>query len=145
MCLITKQICPAKARKDIVCYKEFTPFMFERFKENPKRLMTPFMGEVIKNPCYIKKPVLMDDSSKTCKWRKYISSRYKNGVRMEIVSVKHIVESGMIHAYQHKHIAIRKCGCWSRIYKCIIPKGTLYFKGIDNDICAKQMLVIERV
>ena len=144
MCLTTTMICPIKARKDIVCYKEFIPIRYEKFNKNPKKLMTPIIGTTIENPCYIEKPILMDDSSKTCKWKTDVLSKYENGIWKKIVSVRRIIEGGMIHAHQHKSIAIKACGYNGRIYKCIIPKGTLYFKGINNDICAKQMLVVER-
>ena len=54
---------------------------------------------------------------------------------------------GMIHAYKTKPACHRNEFGFPSIglYKCIIPKGTLYYVGVDNDICAKRMLVIEEV
>lgn len=52
------------------------------------------------------------------------------------------VDRGMIHAYTSKR---RSMFAYRFRYKCIIPKGTLYYKGIGGDICAKKMLVIEEV
>jgi hypothetical protein len=54
------------------------------------------------------------------------------------------IYGGMIHAFTNLEICNE--GPWPlAIFKCIIPKGTLYYKGTLGDICAKKMLVIEQV
>jgi hypothetical protein len=53
------------------------------------------------------------------------------------------IYGGMIHAYTKLEYSRSP---WSlAIFKCIIPKGTLYYKGTSGDICAKKMLVVEQV
>lgn len=130
MCLYTKQICPLRARKDIVCYKKFyvwhssleTIYKFYRIVKPEKD-----------------RPTLMDDTNfRSCVFQS--AWRRSKGVRYEIWG-------GMIHAFRTKP-ALRTDECRfprTGIYKCIIPKGTLYYVGIDNDICAKQMLVVEEL
>ena len=54
------------------------------------------------------------------------------------------IGNGMIHAYARQRDVIICYGPTS-IYKCIIPKGTLYYKGISGNICAKKMLIVEQI
>jgi hypothetical protein len=57
--------------------------------------------------------------------------------------IKYQIWGGMIHAYKTKADAVHlPCVI---IYKCIIPKETLYYVGTKGDICAKKMLVVEEV
>lgn len=35
--------------------------------------------------------------------------------------------------------------CALAVVKCIIPKFTLYYKGIDGDICSKKIIIKEEV
>lgn len=138
MCLYTKQICPLRARKDIVCYKRLSVVpkiinsTFDRdlgitkyAKQNGKRpkYYTPYRG------------YLIDD----------IPTKLKTSDKTDLRKIKcsevcgHVIGGGMFHAYT-KRIP------WasnSVVVKCIIPKGTLYFKGIDNDICAKTLILQE--
>lgn len=130
MCLYTKQICPLRARKDIVCYKKFYVWNFS--------IQTLFQFYPIVKPKE-NHPTLMDDTDIPLGF--YRSDHCIRGSKYKIFG-------GMIHAYKTKPKLVSKLtsNC-SRIglYKCIIPKGTLYYVGIDNDICAKKMLVIEEV
>lgn len=130
MCLYTKQICPLKARNDIVCYKKF--YVWHSFLET----IYKFYKIVKPKENY---PTLMDDTDvRSCvfrsTWRKNKGSKYE-------------IWGGMIHAFRTKPALSAKECRFPRIgvYKCIIPKGTLYYVGIDNDICAKKMLIVEEV
>ena len=134
MCLYTKQICPAKARKDIVCYKVFVEGV---------RLTTPIVGHKIENPHYTGVPFLMDDSDKD----KPNNRRSNNMVCKFGVGP---IGKGMIHAYQNVEcakLARDFFGLYASLktYECIIPKGTLYFKGTDGDICSRKLLIVKRV
>ena len=62
------------------------------------------------------------------------------------------VRKGYIHAWQHKSYA-RLSACSISldfvhvtpvVWKCVIPKGTLYFKG-NTDICAKKLKIVEKL
>lgn len=130
MCLITKQICPIRARKDIVVYKNFEEstvgkhyYMFTSVR--CIRIKRPEKGKYI----------IMDDT------------------RLNIESAKHYpqcytsIYGGMIHSYVSLDIAKSRHQICFKImtFKCIIPKGTLYYKGINGDICSKKLLIIEEV
>lgn len=130
MCLYTKQICPQRARKDIVCYKKF--YVWSSFLETRYRLY-----RIVKPK--ENHPTLIDDTNTRLHSRSSIY-RSEEGVRWQIWS-------GMIHAYKTKPVFRRSERGYPKIglYKCIIPKGTLYYVGIDNDICAKKMLIVEEV
>lgn len=119
MCLYTKQICPLRARKDIVCYKVFSP-SFDEF-----HIMTPYTHMHILRPTK-DNPTLMDDTDVDI-----------NNCGLKIK----FIDRGMIHAYTSQ----RSVFAYRLRYKCIIPKGTLYYKGINGDICAKKMLIVEQI
>ena len=130
MCLYTKQICPLRARKDIVCYKKFHVWNFF--------LKTYYKLQKITKPKE-NHPTLMDDTNTPL-------VIYKLHDLSDVV--RYQIFGGMIHAYKTKPEYIcTNAFTYPRIgwYKCIIPKGTLYYVGTNNDICAKQMLVVERV
>lgn len=59
------------------------------------------------------------------------------------VGTRFLIYGGMIHAYTK--LEYSKGPCPLAIFKCIIPKGTLYYKGTSGDICAKKMLIVEQV
>lgn len=129
MCLYTKQICPLRADKDIICYKVFTD-SFDKF-----HIMTPYLRKHIFKPTK-NNPTLMDDTDFNVEINN-ATVMYPNG---RICKIK-CVGYGMIHAY----VNIRGIHGPTLRYKCIIPKGTLYYKGMFGDICAKKILVIEQV
>lgn len=129
MCLETRQICPLKAKKDIVCYKLFLSH------DSLDSMKTLYMDYYVKKPtegC----PTVMDDTNVPLRISQY-----------GYLHPLHRISSGMIHAYQTeiRALANRFHTFKRHTYKCIIPKGTLYYIGIDGDICAKKMLVIEEV
>lgn len=58
------------------------------------------------------------------------------------------VRSGYFHAYQTiKNNSIQIFTSWINVVplKCIIPKGALYYKGINDDICANKMIFVEEI
>ena len=129
MCLFTKQICPLRARKDIVCYKRFE---LVRLPNSFFSLMTtPVRGTMVRVPT--DEPTVMIA---------YPDSIEK--IRIEnATNPRSQIYGGMIHAYTK--IEYSESPWHLAIFKCIIPKGTLYYKGTSGDICAKKMLVVEQV
>lgn len=133
MSTYTRQICPLRARKDIVCYK-----VFGRSFDN-LHIITPYQRMRILKPTE-NNPILMDDVSIDVDEKDidiitpWAASGYKTGKFKRI-------GRGMIHAYTYPIIPSSCCF----LYKCIIPKGTLYYKGINNNICAKKMLIVEQI
>lgn len=129
MCLYTKQICPLRARKDIVCYKRFelgySPDLSVIMK-------TAVRGILVSIPTTSKPTVMVayPDCIEKVRIINPIGTRFQ-------------IFGGMIHAYTKLEYSN---GPWPfTIFKCIIPKGTLYYKGTSGNICAKKMLVIEQV
>lgn len=123
MCLITKQICPLRARKDIVCYKFF------RYSIDKGFMHTRYVNTKVKMPSE-NNPTMMDDSNKAIQKRACASGN------------TYLIAGGMIHAYIKEPLLYdHHVLC----YKCIIPKGTLYYVSYDHsEICAKRMLITER-
>ena len=118
-------ICPIKAKKDIVVYK-----VFEQF--TPNVLLTPFrktimrLGEVYEDP------------------KKSNIIRKLGTLRLTIFAVR----SGFFHSYvAHPSLQILyDMADKSRknyvVVRCIIPKGTLYYKSHDGiEICAKKIII----
>lgn len=133
MCLYTKQICPLKARKDIVCYKRFE---IAYFSDHFTMLRTAVRGMIVRTPKPDEPTVMIAYPENCIEKLRIISS--KTGARFQIYG-------GMIHAFPDLNICSNGTSCRIVVYKCIIPKGTLYYKGVLDDICAKKMLVVERV
>lgn len=51
------------------------------------------------------------------------------------------IGNGWIHCYQD--IPFHYTG--TKILKCIIPKGTLYYIRITGDICSKRLIIVKEV
>lgn len=127
MCLYTKQICPLRARKDIVCYKEVI--------HNDHLFITPFQGYVIKDDLPRKIQICDQKTIEIIKspfWQR---------------SYRHMVFGGMFHAYaklDRAMVSLITAKPHSVIIKCIIPKGTLYYKGVRGiEICARTLILQE--
>lgn len=133
MCLYTKQICPLRARKDIVCYKRFELLSALKIFNVMK---TPVQGTIVHIPKTGEPTVMVACPDCIEKLRTIDPIRDRDNARFRIYG-------GMIHAFTK----LEYCSSpWPlAIFKCIIPKGTLYYKGTLGDICAKKMLVVEQV
>ena len=115
MCLRTQDREPRIAEKDIVCYK--------------------FLDEDLKSP--------------------YIRFQYKLGETyteqlpyLEIYSdcSAYNIHGGVFHAYRQIYLKTEYIGfdiCDA--YKAIIPKGTEYWIGMDNDICARSIKIVRKI
>lgn len=132
MCLYTKQICPLRARKDIVCYKAFTNYGYVK-----GMMKTPYLKWSVYIPTT--EPTVMEAIPKNHIEKNQLSQftyEYLHGSRF-------LIKGGMIHAFCDKELIYDKESFV--LFKCIIPKGTLYYKGRYHDICAKKMIVVEQV
>ena len=120
---------PLIAGEDIVCYKVLT----QHCCDSPDIFRTPFQLEPIRIPVYLncQIPFIAWDDSKFCSfWR------HKLGF-------SRIVESGFIHTYRNRYFIpfIRH----EFVFKCIIPEGTEYFIGINNDYASERIIFLERL
>ena len=133
MCLVTTQLEPKIADKDIICYKlvkrtkikGIYKSNFQRFEYVIRQLYTNnldirFADKVIKNLC---------------------------------LSYPHLdiyaVEEGMFHSYEnHLYPVILSPLPNCTLLKCIIPKGAYYFEGSHNGIwgyASSQIKILEEI
>lgn len=121
MCLYTYDKKPLIAKEDIICYKavEYNPEL--------DTYNTPFQRTDITE--YVKNKTIWRDSSEVQRTVADVDifgkSLYETGI-------------GYIHALR---------GPYGRalyhVYKCIIPKGTEYYIGLNDDICARAIQFVE--
>lgn len=133
MTLLTYQICPRRAQKDIECYKVF---IHCDTQENPRRRIFKHLYE---DTCFP-----YSENLEIC-------AEGNVDVQKDLVKGRFRINGGMLHAFstekQAKYFAFMKnAGCTKSeqkyiATKCIIPKGTLYYKGVWDDICAKKMIL----
>lgn len=125
MCLTTFTKYPSKATKDIVCYKYLIK------KKGIKDLMSPFTG---------------------FRWE---AGKEYTADRSAPRFVSNNIKDGYFHSYEYKEAAefegeefthIRSHVEY-RIVKCIIPKGSRYYKGIhtggDGGYASKKIKIVE--
>lgn len=121
---------PLVAEENILCYKVLTRVLPGG---SPDEFLTPFQLEPIRMSVYLncQIPFIAWDDSKFCSfWR------HKLGF-------SRIVESGFIHTFRVEDaIRINK---YESVFKCIIPKGTKYFVGINNDYASERIIFLEQL
>ena len=139
MCLLTRQICPQRARKDIVCYKRLLKIPPKVISSTFDKYLgiTEYEKRTGKRPKYFTpyRNYFIDD----------IPTKLETHDKTDLRKIKYDrlnreIHGGMFHANTKIFRAINNV-----VVKCIIPKGTLYFKGINNDICAKTLILQEIV
>lgn len=132
MCLfkdtkIHKHNRPLVAKEDIVCYKILDYWSWS------DEYYTPIQGEKIPNKC-IKEKV---------PFKAPIRNIFKF-IRKHILGGSLSVEEDFIHTF----IDVNKPFSERRdrvMFKCVIPKDTLYYVGIDNDYASRQIIFLEPV
>lgn len=120
---------PLVADEDIVCYK----VLFQYFVDFPDILRTPYQYQKIRIQVYLDYQIpftAWDEHEFRSFWR------HKLGF-------SRVVESGFIHTYRDNHsiLSFRN----EYVFKCIIPKGTKYFIGVDNDYASERIIFLEKL
>ena len=128
---ISKRNEPKFAKQDIICYK----FLIKK-KEG---FFTPYRYNIVK----IGK-LLEDSKSVTMDEGEFFRGN------------KYQLKGGVFHSYKHIESAVEDIewfkeesyykSCQFHIFKCIIPKGTCYYEGIDSagDECyASRKIIIK--
>lgn len=134
MCLVTFSREPLIAEEDIVCYKQFYMYSSSGF------MFTPIVQYRVAVPEDI--PTIMDDTSKPVKIKNVpFGSTYLGKV---INTPAYEISTGMIHAYTNPDLIVTNLTFYKK-FKCIIPKGTRYYTGLNDDICAKKLLIIKQI
>ena len=123
MCLYTSLCKPRIATADIVCYKTVAL---------PKSNYTKTI-RLKGNPDYFRSMFFMQD------W--YIGSTYKVDNFQDTPGAYNTIEHGF-HSYIPLQYAINGCGyAYNKVVlKCIIPKGTRYYKNMDSTEYCSEML-----
>lgn len=119
MCLYSKTGIIKTAKKDIKCYK-----VLETYKGRRYKFRSPFMDH-----------------------KYYFNTLYKAKLVSEGVHGSDLIriDEGL-HAFTSKEEA-RMLQGRSRvlfIFKAIIPKGSLYCKGLDRDIVSNQLIILDK-
>ena len=127
MCLETKQNTWLRAETDIKCYKK----VFYKYSTN--EYYTPFQS------VRIPKKVI---NGKRC-FRAMGFAKFVKTIQRETL---YSVQGGAIHAYSSEERGRAEVYFYNdALFECIIPKGTKYAVGNDNDICAKKIKFIKRI
>ena len=128
MCLVTAQLKPKIADKDIICYK-----LVKRTKIKGV-YKSSFQGfEYIIRQLYI--------SNIDIRFVGKITKGY-------IHSYFYIIEEGMFHSYTSNLYPILSPLPNCALLKCIIPKGAYYFEGRHNGILgytSSQIKILEEI
>lgn len=113
---------PIIAKEDIVCYKQVC--------KDPSGLYeTPYTYTTIPTECIENKvpfKAKIDD-----KFRFFLD---------HVLGKYNIVEDGFIHVYTYPRFQFNRL-----TFECVIPKGTKYFVGIDQDLAAKEIIFLKRL
>ena len=127
MCLVTTQLEPKIADKDIICYK------LVKRTETKGVYKSSFQG-----------------------FEYVIRQLYTNNIKIEFshklikdrVLFGYSIEEGMFHSYASNLYPILSPLPWCALLKCIIPKGAYYFEGyFDNSpsYASSQIKILEEI
>lgn len=126
MCLYSKKLFPKRAEKDIICYKHLmyenstlvTPVVETRVTEDQLKGKVPFKARFSLG---------------------LVSIAFDNNN-----SIVFGISRGWIHTCKQPFNNIYYCPIIT--YKCIIPKGTLYYENIfGNEYASKEIKFIEKL
>lgn len=118
---------PLKAKTDIVCFKVL-------LKTHDNRFVTPSQRMEISPDClYHKQPLKASILS------------YFRFFKYHILGKRGIVTDGFIHTYETLNLRIYADPKYYTIFKCIIPKGTWYYRGLANQYASRNIIFLEQV
>lgn len=116
---------PLRAKSDIVCFKVLI--------KTPKKVITPHQGMEISPDClYHKQPLKASISS------------YFRFFKWHILGKRGIVTDGFIHTHETLNLRIFNAKYYA-LFKCIIPKGTWYYKGLSNQYASRKIIFLEQI
>lgn len=121
MCLYTKQIAPKVAEKDIVVYKVLD-----------YNMGSPYYGLLY----HLNRKITSDLNIYDSRWH----------LGTQLLTVEEGLHSctKRIAAYliqRYLNIYYKKSGITYSVYKAIIPKGSKYYIGLNNDIASDALIV----
>jgi len=133
MCLTTKRIFPNVALKDIEVYKVYM------MKDDDSDLISPIMDNVYPKGT----EVITPESKKILSWRAPGESLWNRRVAEGYIHVCGNLARACLIQLELDILCdeTQECVVW----KCVIPKGTLYFRGENDDLCAKKIRLVEKL
>ena len=121
---------PLIAEEDIVCYKQlYVNYMGE--------ITTPYTNTPIPIKC------IQKNQRKRVPFKAEILNKF-GFVWNHVLGFSNIVEDGFIHTFSFAPCYL-DLSRNERIFKCIIPKGTKYFIGNDDDYASEQIIIGDRL
>lgn len=142
MCLLTNRIYPKKAKRDIVVYK-----VFLMWGEN-SNLLAPFQQTVY--PAGTTEITAKEDIIKSTRQKRLFKNRIVNAGYIHCMDTHFTANllAFSIHIHPHFKEFFEKNECDTVIWKCVIPKGTLYFEDngnseMEGSIAAKKIRLEE--
>lgn len=116
---------PLRAKSDVVCFKVLI--------KTSNKFITPHQGMEISSDClYYKQPLKASILS------------YFRFFKYHILGRRGIVTDGFIHTYETLNLRIYAPEYYT-IFKCIIPKGTWYYKGLANQYASRKLIFLEQI
>lgn len=116
---------PLRAKSDIVCFKVL-------IKTSDDRFITPIQRMEIAPDClYHKQPLKASILS------------YFRFFKYHILGKRGIVTDGFIHTYETLNLCIYTPEY--TVFKCIIPKGTWYYRGLSNQYASRKVIFLEQL
>lgn len=119
---------PLIAKEDIICYKKL-------YLSSENTLVTPYTKIVIPKKCVQK------NKRKRIPFKAEILNKFEF-IWRHILGFSNIVTDGFIHT-RSLTVPYYELSHGDRVFKCIIPKGTKYFIGKDDDYASEQIIFVE--
>jgi len=113
---------PLIAKEDIVCYKQLDKIR--------NTYITPCTSSRVPIECIQGK----------VPFKATILNKIKF-IWKHVLGLSDVVTDGFIHS----HVYVHDPSFLFVTFKCIIPKGTKYFIGIDRDYASEQIIFVERL
>lgn len=119
-----------KAKEDIVCYKVLRVYN--------KNLFTPYTADEVPSQIYKGELPMV---SEPLKGRRFFRRIFHS----------EFIGEGYIHTFRVKQCALNtvryfeRRGIETRIFECVIPKGTYYYQGIERDYASEQIIYKEEL
>ena len=130
MCLITAQLEPKVADKDIICYKMVTKYRIKGVYLSEYQSFEYIIGRLYTNNIDVKHSEAL------------LQTIYRKDTSLTGI---YSISDFMFHSYQSPYkYSIRA----DTIVKCVIPKGAYYFKGYFDDCpsyASSQIKILEEI
>lgn len=121
---------PLIAEEDIVCYKQLC---VNRLNE----IVTPYEKIPVPTKC------IQKNIKKRIPFKAEILNKFEF-IWRHVLGFSNIVTDGFIHTFSLS-VPYRDLFYGDRVFKCIIPKGTKYFIGEDNEYASEQIIFGEQL